>query len=158
LISDFSILISNIVNISSQLKQHIKGKLLIAGIGNTFKGFDGIGVRIARQGKQLHPGKFIDCGTVPENYLGEITSRGIETLIIVDAVHHDRKDDVAVLLPDDLAVQGMSTHSLSLSVVAEYLKNCGIHTVIVGIRPGRDVREEVLSNLFELIDQKQHSS
>jgi hydrogenase maturation protease len=143
------------MDIGSQLKQHVKGNFLIAGIGNTFKGFDGIGVTIVRQGKQLHPDKFIDCGTVPENYLGEITSRGIKTLIIVDAVHHDGKDEVKILFPDDLSIQGMSTHSLSLSVVAEYLKNCGIRTVIVGIRPGPDIGKEVLSSLFELIDQEE---
>jgi hydrogenase maturation protease len=141
----------------SKLEDYIKGNFLIAGVGNEQKEFDSVGIEVARKGKKMYPDRFIDCGVVPENYLGKIIDRKVETLIIVDTVYFEDVDDVKIFLPEELVLQGISSHSLSLKFIAEYLANWGIKTIIVGIKPtlkGNEVKERVISSLFELIAAK----
>lgn len=142
----------------SKIKSVISGtNFLIAGVGNELKEFDGVGVEIAREGKEIYPDKFIDCGVVPENYLHKIIDRKVEALIIVDTVYFEDVDEVKIFLPEELAIQGISSHSLSLNFIAEYLANWGIKTIIIGIKPAlknEKVKEKVLSDLFDLIEGK----
>lgn len=147
-----------------------------------WKEFDRIGIEIARKGREIYPEKFIDCGIAPENYLDKIIKQlwnvkcemlnvkpemsnithktlnkktgEVKTLIIVDAVYYEGNEKVKIFLPEDLSIQGISTHSLSLDFIAKYLRNYGIQTVIVGIKPGKGIKESqerVLSALLELI-------
>lgn len=142
------------MNLSKKLRNHIKGDFLIAGIGNELKEFDKIGIQIVKKGKEIYPDKFIDCGVAPENYLDKIINRGVKTLIILDAVHYEGNDAVRLLFPEDLSIQGISTHSLSLDFIAEYLRNYGIQSIIIGIKPNKNIKktqEKVLSTLLELI-------
>ena len=128
---------------------------LIAGVGNEFKEYDKIGIEIARKGKAIYPDKFYDCGIVPENYLEQIVKTGIKTLIIVDAVHYGGNDEFKIILPEELSIGGISTHSVSLNLITEYLKNYGIKTIIIGINPYHNTEEtqtKILSILFELIE------
>jgi len=139
----------------SKLKSFIRGtNFLIAGVGNELKEIDRVGVEMARKGGKTYPDRFVDCGVVPENYLHEIINRKIETLIIVDVVYFEDEGDVKILMPGELSLQGISSHSLSLNFMAEYLANWGIKTVIVGIKPtprNKEVGEKLLSGLYELI-------
>lgn len=140
-----------------ELKNYVKGSFLIAGVGNELKEFDKIGVEIVRKGREIYPEKFIDCGTTPENYLDKIIDKKIGTLIIVDAAYFKDSEKVRIIQPEELAIQGISTHSLSLKFIADYLNNYGIRTIIIGIKPGvgiEEVQKEVLSSLLELIEDE----
>lgn len=149
------------------------------GVGNELKEYDRIGVDVAKMGKELFPEEFIVGGLAPENFLGKIIKAKISTLIIVDGVYFDGTDSVRLLSPEDLTLQGISTHSLSLKLMAEYLKNYDIQTVIIGIKPTclprsdersgtettrqvnddtMEVKKEVLSALMELIRNKNNTS
>lgn len=137
------------------------GDFLIAGVGNEDSETDKIGLEIARKGKETYPDKFIDCGVAPENYLGLIVDRGIKTLIVVDAVQFQSQEKTRVFLPAQLSLQGISTHSLSLQLMAQYLSNYGIETLILGVKPGRsfeEMAEEVLGTLLQLIRERQHGT
>lgn len=139
----------------SLLKKQVKGRFIIAGIGNPEREADRVGVEIARRGKEIYPDRFIDCGAAPENYLGPIIEKEIETLIVVDAVYSEDTHGPTLFLPEELSLQGMSTHTLSLRVMAEYLMAYGIRTLVIGISADGDrerTEEEVLSNLIELIE------
>lgn len=141
-----------------QLRSHIEGDFLVAGIGNEFKELDRIGIDIAREGRELYPDKFMECGVVPENYLDRIINKKVRTLILVDVVCFEYGDKVKVFLPEELSMQGISTHSIPLKVMAEYLIRYGIKTVIVGLKPDRDIeetKENLLSYLLELAEDAQ---
>ncbi|OYD16620.1 hypothetical protein CH333_02980 [candidate division WOR-3 bacterium JGI_Cruoil_03_44_89] len=146
----------------SKIKSIVNGtNFLIAGVGNELKEIDRIGVELARKGEKIYPDRFIDCGVAPENYLHEIIGRKIETLIIVDVVYFENEGDMKILMPGELALQGISTHSLSLNFMAEYLANWGIKTVIIGIKPtpkNKEVGEKLLSGLYELIAAETRTS
>ncbi len=137
-----------------QLQSYIEGEFVVAGVGNELKGLDRVGIDIARRGRELYPEKFIDCGVAPENYLDQIINQRVKTVIVVDAVFYEDREEAKIFLPEELSMQGISTHSLSLKLVAEYLRNHGIKTVIVGIRPDSDLEktgEKVLSRLLQLL-------
>jgi len=142
---------------SKKIEDYINGSFVIAGVGNELKEFDKVGIEIARRGKEIYPERFIDCGAVPENYLNKVIKKKVRTLIIVDTVYFEGIDDVKVFLPEELAFQGISSHSISLNFIAEYLKNWEIKTVIIGLKPtprDNQIQEKVLSDLFELIERK----
>jgi len=139
---------------SKKIEDYINSSFVIAGVGNELKEFDKVGIEIARRGKKIYPERFIDCGAVPENYLDKIIRKKVGTLIIVDTVYFKGIDDVKVFLPEELTFQGISSHSLSLNFIAEYLKNWEIKTIIIGIKPtprDNQIQEKVLSDLFKLI-------
>lgn len=143
----------------SRLASCIEGEFLVAGVGNELKELDRIGVEIARKGRDVYPDKFIDCGVAPENYLDKIIGQGVKTVIVVDAVSYEDAEEAQVFLPEDLSIQGISTHSLSLKLAAKYLRNHGIKTVILGIRPDGDIentKEKVLSRLLALIENSEN--
>lgn len=139
---------------SKKIEDYINGSFVIAGVGNESKEVDKVGIEIARKGRKIYPERFIDCGAVPENYLDKVIKKKVGTLIIVDTVYFEGIDDVKVFLPEELTFQGISSHSLSLNFIAEYLKNWEIKTIIIGIKPklkNKKIQEKVLSDLFELI-------
>lgn len=144
--------------IPSELRKHVDGDFLIAGVGNEDSETDRIGLEIARKGKEAYPDKFIDCGVAPENYLGFVVERGVKTLIIVDAVHFQSEEEARVFLPGQLSLQGISTHSLSLRLMAQYLSHYGIETLILGVKPGKHLQEmgeKILGVLLQLIRERQ---
>ena len=68
------------------LKLHLAGKVVILGIGNTFRGDDGIGSLLAQRLKDKVSFIVYDSGPSPENYLGKIIKDKPDNIIIVDAV------------------------------------------------------------------------
>ncbi|MCK4329700.1 hypothetical protein KAX02_07645 [candidate division WOR-3 bacterium] len=143
--------------ILSELEDYIDDDFLVVGVGNELKNFDRAGIEIARRGREIYPDKFIDCGVTPENYLDKIINRKVKTLVIIDTVYFTERDDVRIILPEQLSLQGISTHSSSLTIVSEYLNNWGIKTLIIGIKPepaDKLIGVKVLNRLVNLIEKK----
>ena len=143
--------------ILSELEDYIDDDFLVVGVGNELKNFDRAGIEIARRGREIYPDKFIDCGVTPENYLDKIINRKVKTLVIIDTVYFTERDDVRIILPEQLSLQGISTHSSSLNIVSEYLNNWGIKTIIIGIKPepaDKLIGVKVLNRLVNLIEKK----
>ncbi|MCK4256157.1 hypothetical protein KAX35_04670 [candidate division WOR-3 bacterium] len=143
--------------ILSELEDYIDDDFLVVGVGNELKNFDRAGIEIARRGREIYPDRFIDCGVTPENYLDKIINRKVKTLVIIDTVYFTERDDVRIILPEQLSLQGISTHSSSLTIVSEYLNNWGIKTLIIGIKPepaDKLIGVKVLNRLVNLIEKK----
>jgi hydrogenase 3 maturation protease len=74
-----------------KLKEIIKDKTLILGIGNSMKQDDGVGptviskLKIKNEKLKMNV-KLLDGGMAPENYTGKIKQLKPDTLIIIDAV------------------------------------------------------------------------
>lgn len=100
-------------------------RLVIIGIGNLLKSDDGLGVVIVKklQGKTTNNILLIDCGTVPETYVGPIRKFNPSHVLMIDAAELSSKPGtVRFVFPDEIQGLTISTHTLPLNVFADYLK------------------------------------
>ncbi len=139
------------------LKSHLRGKVLILGIGNTLRSDDGVGSILASRIKDKVPYIVYDAGTSPENYLGKIIKDKPETIIIVDAVDFGSSPgDYKTLEAGELkTVNLFSTHNASLSLTINYLQdNLKVDIIILIIQPKTIVFSDKLSpEISETLDK-----
>ena len=69
-----------------ELKEFVDNKTVIMGIGSTLKCDDGVGVFIAESLKNSGINNVIVAGATPEHWLGFLTDKKFEKLLIVDSV------------------------------------------------------------------------
>ena len=130
------------------LKEHLKGKAVILGIGNTLRSDDGIGSILASRIKDKVGYKIYDAGANPENYLGKIIQDKPDTLVIIDAVDFAGKaGEYKVLEAEDLkTVNFFSTHNASLTLTINYLQsNIKLDIIVLIIQPKSVVFGDSLS-------------
>ena len=120
------------------LKQHLNGKVLILGIGNTLRSDDGVGTILAGRIKDNVPYGVYDCGSSPENYLGKIIKEKPDNVIIIDAVDFGgRPGEFREVDADDVKTTNLfSTHNASISLTINYLKsNFRVDIIVLIIQP-----------------------
>ncbi len=130
------------------LKEHLKGKVVILGIGSTLRSDDGIGSLIASRIKEKTPHIVYDGGSSPENYLGKIIKDKPDTVILIDAVDFGGKPgEFRVVEPQDIqTVNFFSTHNASISLAVSYLKSqIRADIIIVIIQPKSLAFSDILS-------------
>ncbi len=109
------------------LKSILKGRVLIVGIGNSFRGDDGAGPALIKGLKSKVPADcqlfLMDVGEVPENFLGKMVKCSPDTILFVDAVDFGASaGSVKLIDAENLEEGSFSTHSSSLKLVIDYLK------------------------------------
>lgn len=109
----------------NHLKSHLKGKVIILGVGNTLRSDDGVGSILANRIKDKVPFAVLDVGVAPENYLGKVVKEKPDTIVIIDAVDFGgRAGEFRVLEADDIKTTNLFfTHNASISLTINYLKN-----------------------------------
>lgn len=109
----------------SHLKQHLKKKVVILGIGNILQSDDGVGSLLAARIKNKVPYIVYDAGANPENYLGKIIKDKPDNVVIVDAVDFSgTAGEVRVLDSEDIKTVNLyATHNASISLTINYLQN-----------------------------------
>lgn len=119
------------------LEDRIKGQTLIVGVGNTFRGDDGLGPFLVQELEGKVKADLLDAGEVPESYLGRIIDSQPDTIIVVDAVQmQERPGTLAVIEIDELSKVSWSTHRLSLALFMKYVKeHTGSNVFLVGVQP-----------------------
>ncbi len=129
----------------------LRGNVVFVGVGNTLKGDDGAGPRIAKKTGG------IDAGTAPENFISKITRSKPETVVIFDALDFGGKPGEATVV-DAMKTDGilLSTHAIPLSKFACMLKPAKVW--LVGIQPksigfGEDMSKEVLKSAGRIADE-----
>ncbi len=147
----------NEINLKCELEKILKGKVVILGIGNPFKGDDAVGIAFVDKIENLNNFDCINTGLFPENYTGEIISKKPDTLLIVDAVNiNGNPGDVALLQPEQLNDKNFDSHRTSISLFVKYLKNfIDDNIYILGIQPkiisfGNQLSEEVKESINNL--------
>jgi len=132
------------------IKNILKGKVVILCLGNVDRGDDGAGHAIAEDIKGKAAYEVIDAGVAPENYTGVIKRLNPDTILIIDAVHFDGlPGEIRLFSGDDLRSGKVSTHDVSPKLLIEYLREstkAGIY--VLGIKPksnklGEGLSEEV---------------
>ncbi len=99
--------------------------LIFAGVGNKELSDDGAGPALA--GRILNPAfETVDCGTVPENFLEKIAALKAATIVIIDATDlRTTPGSYSILPAHQIAHAAISTHALSLGMMAQYLSSEG---------------------------------
>ena len=119
--------------------------MIILGIGNELKYYDGVGPFIISELNKLNLNEnvlLINAQTVPENFTGKIRKENPSHIILIDACLMGlNPGDYKIVNEDDFVNIGISTHSMSLSYFVKFLNQDNI--LFIGIEP----------ELLELIDQ-----
>ena len=120
------------------LALHLKGKVVILGIGNTLRSDDGIGSILANRLTDKLPYIVYDSATSPENYLGKIIKDKPQNIILIDAVDFGGDPgEFRVLEGEDIkTVNLFSTHNASLSLTINYLQShLKVEIIVLIIQP-----------------------
>ncbi|MFA5114846.1 MAG: hydrogenase 3 maturation endopeptidase HyCI [Candidatus Omnitrophota bacterium] len=140
------------------LRAHLKGKVIMLGIGSSMRRDDAAGSMLAARLAGKLDFKVFDAGPAPENYLGKIISEKPDNVIVVDAVDFGGgAGEYRILeVADAQTVNLFSTHNASIPMVSGYLqKNLTADIIILAIQPksvsfGEALSPEVSAALSEL--------
>jgi hydrogenase 3 maturation protease len=114
-------------NIKKELKEWLSGteKVVIAGIGNSIRMDDFVGVKIVQDLKEKVSDRvyLIECETVPESFIQEIIDFNPTHILLIDAAILGLKPGISRLIkPEQLTdFPAFSTHMLPLRIFCEYL-------------------------------------
>ena len=133
------------------LKEKLKGKVVIVGIGNSLRGDDGAGpelikslkfkVRSSEKNHELstpnHQLCLIDTGSVPENFLQKIVGERPDVILLVDTINLGKPaGSIEIIAAENLKEESFSTHNASLKLTIAYLKKeTGTDLFLLGLQP-----------------------
>ncbi len=148
-------------NIKGALKDRIKGKVCIAGIGNIIRGDDGLGPKLIEllRSRQLSVPLF-DCGTAPENYIFPMLATSCDTVILIDAADMGiSPGEAKIFALEEIANVSFSTHNPSPRLFTDLLKTGKdeMNIFVVSVQPkttslGSPISAEVMAGLESLAD------
>lgn len=116
-------------------------RLCIVGIGNDFRGDDGLGPFVINGlSKSIENSEdilLINAQSVPENFTGKIRKFNPSHIVIIDAVLMDKKPGTIKLVQkEEISQVNISTHAMSLSFFVKYLESDGpLNVIFIGIQP-----------------------
>lgn len=123
--------------LETQLRELLRGKTCVLGVGNRMRGDDGAGSFLAERIASRVAAAVIDGGSAPENYLEKVAAERPDTVLIVDAVDFGGSPgDIRILEANRIGAGGLSTHAPSLRLAAEYLaRRSGARVWLAAIQP-----------------------
>ena len=141
----------------NRLESTDASRVAVLGIGNELNGDDGAGVKI-NEGLKIHQKDsamkessavrlIISAGLAPENFTGQLRRFRPDMVILIDAADLDSAPgEVAWLSWKDTIGMSGSTHSLPLSILAQYLvEEIGCEVHLLGVQAGSNGYGEALS-------------
>ncbi len=130
---------SGTVDIGMELRNRLKGKVLLIGAGNALRGDDGAGPAIVSLLEGKVDAGLLDVGEVPESYLGRILAAQADTIVLLDAADFGAAPgDLAILNAEDVAGCSVSTHQMPLDLFFHYIRqNSHAEIFALGIQPAR---------------------
>lgn len=138
----------------NQLREILKGRIVIVGVGNIMRGDDALGPELIRRIDGCVDAVCIDAGTALENYSGKIIKVEPDTILIVDAVSLGKTAGAWELLSkEDIIKSGLTTHDISPKMFIEYLETrTKARIYMLGVQPkelefSADISKEVLDAL-----------
>ncbi len=145
--------------ISKQLVEFLTGsrKIAILGIGNDLRTDDGLGPFIVNNLETKHSDVFIEnVGSVPEAFARPLAEFGAERVIMVDAADMRKPvGHVELVTKDRIAGIAISTHSMPLSFLMQYLEDStGGKTILLGVQPQNIQFGEGLTPIVDEIARK----
>jgi len=153
----------NFKHLAKALTEWLMGyrRLVIAGVGNTLRGDDGFGTELVKRlsGRTFKDVLILDCGTVPEAYVGPIRKFHPTHILVVDAADIGSKSgSVGLIFPDKITGLTISTHNLPLKVVTDYLAvQTSAKIALLTIQPKNIDFREGLSSVVETVLKRVHN-
>lgn len=123
---------------ANDLKETLRGKVLVVGVGNTLRGDDGAGPLLIEYLEGKVETSLLDVGVEPLNYMGVIESASPDTIVVFDAADIGEEEGVVKRVdPKDLSnCSTVSTHSIPLFQILELMKMMtGAEVVVFGVQP-----------------------
>ena len=116
------------------------GKIVIAGIGNSIRRDDFVGVKIIQnlEGKISKNVQLIECETVPESFLEPMIEFNPSHVLLIDAaILGSEPGDISLIDPESVAeVPAVTTHMLPLRRFCEYItKMTGAKIALLLVEP-----------------------
>lgn len=124
--------------LGQKLQRTLQGRVCVMGVGNVDYGDDGFGVYLAEELVAAGISDVIIAGTTPEHYLGSIAEQGFDHLLVIDATNfQDEPGTVVFLNAAEIATAfpQISTHKISLGVLAQALEGAGTRVWLLGVQP-----------------------
>lgn len=144
-------------SVTQRLRRILAGKTLILGIGNRLREDDGVGPYFASLCARTNNLEAFDCGEAPEKYIGKAIREDPDAVLLADAVDFGGEPgDVSLLDVAAIQGKGISTHDISLKLLADYLAN-ETHTnvAVLAFQPastrlGRELSQELKQSAHKL--------
>ncbi len=151
-----------------ELARRLAGNVAVMGIGNTMRCDDGFGVLLTRSLQRAGlPGtlRLFVCEMTPENFVGPVTKSEPDTILMIDTAElGEPPGTVRLLNAEDVADSGMTTHNLSLRLLANMLESATSACVhLLAVQPktvgfGEEISPEVSQTLDYLTELFQRVS
>ena len=141
------------------LRNRLKGKVLILGVGNPLRGDDGAGPYLIGRLRGCVHATLLDCEDVPENFLGQIAENQPTSVLLIDAIDFGMTPGATALLEgDELEGVSLSTHHSSLQLFIKCLKaETATNVLVLGIQPkSTGFGDGISSEVKETLDLLQH--
>ncbi len=124
--------------LGEKLRRTLQGRICVMGVGNVDYGDDGFGVYLTEELVAASIADVIIAGTTPEHYLGRIAEDGYDHLLVIDAANFGEQPGTVVFLNAAeiaTAFPQISTHKISLGVLARVLEEAGTRVWLLGVQP-----------------------
>lgn len=109
-----------------ELKNFIDNKTVIMGIGSLIRSDDGVGVFIAESLKKIEIDNVIVADATPEHWLGFLSKKKFEKLLIIDAVMFGgEKGEIKLFDLKEISERFGLTHSSSLHLFYDFISKEG---------------------------------
>lgn len=143
----------------NELKEKLKGNVLLVTVGNPLRGDDGVGNFIYEKLKGKIHAPIVNCEDSPEKFLDTIIKSKPDTIIFIDSVRTGSMAGTIFLVDEhEIFKIPLSTHRLPLSISIKYIKSqIPCQVILIGIEPkntefGSKLSEEVLTSAEAISD------
>lgn len=148
------------------LKEILKNKLAVLGVGSELRGDDGIGPYLSERLSSFNSESFLSINgdLVPENFTRDLRKFQPDNIIIIDAAFMGKSaGDIEIIRINEVTGISFSSHSMPISVLGKYLsQEIGANVYILGIQPinidfGSEISLEVIEaadKIFEMIKEE----
>jgi hydrogenase 3 maturation protease len=142
------------------LRKRLRGRIVIACIGNVLKSDDGAGPALAEKLEGRLNAEVINCWDTPENDTGAVKRAQPDTIVVVDAMNMDiGPGSVSIVEKEQLEEMDLyTTHNVPLKVFVNYLAmETGADIFLIGIQPetlalGKVISPKVSKTIDTLAD------
>ena len=141
----------------AELSRQLVGKVAVMGIGNTMRCDDGFGVFLVKSLQRAELSSDIRvflCEMTPENFVGPVAEFQPDTILMIDTAElGEPPGSVRLVNAHEVAESGMTTHNLSLRLLANMLESTtNASVILLAVQPkkidfGTEISPEVSQTL-----------
>ncbi len=144
----------------SELKNLVRGKIVVLGVGNVYKSDDGTGSLVAQALKKRFPEQVFDAEAAPENFVAPVRRAAPDTIVIVDAGDFEAEPgEIRIIPPEEIMGLMSGTHATPMSMFLSIMsEETGAQAVLVAVQVkstefGGPVSPEVATAVDCLVDE-----